>query len=161
MPTAAATFLVLFCILASACGGNATSDELELNLAPRDPNRMGYLTVTGTVRSATVIPKGAQATLGITVGRPAGLGVFDEMVQAAAPADTSSVSWQVKRLASGDAFSFFVGVDLNGDGAIGVGDLGGYYDGSTVLPFHDPGNARLISVRRDQTGLDFGIGLIK
>ncbi|MDX2019217.1 MAG: hypothetical protein SF187_03185 [Deltaproteobacteria bacterium] len=161
MPTAVLRCLLLFATFTATCGGGATSDELALTLAPRDPNRMGYLTVTGTVRSATVIPKGAQAFLGITVGRPSALGVFDEVVQAPAPADTSSVSWRVKQLASGDAFSFFVGVDLNGDGTIGSGDLGGYYDGSTVLPFSDPGNARLIQVRRDQSGLDFGIGPIR
>ena len=144
-----------------SCGDPATSDELRLNLAPRQAKFVGYLTVTGTVRSSQVIPKGTRTVLGITDGRPAALGVFGDFVETVAPADTSSVSLRITQLASASAYSFFVGADLNGDGTIGPGDLGGYYDGSTVLPFTDPGSARLIPIRRDEDGLDFGIGLIK
>jgi len=153
------TMQLLVCL--SACGAEATSDELRLNLAPRQAKFVGYLTVTGTVRSSQVIPKGTRTVLGITDGRPTALGEFGDFAEAIAPADTSSVSLRITQLASASAYSFFVGADLNGDGVIGVGDLGGYYDGSTVLPFTDPGSARLIPIRRDEDRLDFGIGLIR
>jgi hypothetical protein len=153
------TALLFACL--PACGSETISDELRVNLAPRQTKFVGYLTVTGTVRSSQVIPKGTRTVLGITDGRPSALGVFGDFAEAIAPADTSSVSLRITQLASASAYSFFVGADLNGDGVIGVGDLGGYYDGSTVLPFTDPGSARLIPIRRDEAGLDFGIGLIQ
>lgn len=153
------TALLFGCL--SACGSESTSDELRLNLTPRETRFVGYLTVTGTVRSSQVIPKGTRTVLGITDGRPTVAGVFGDFVEALAPADTTSVSLRITQLASASAYSFFVGADLNGDGVIGAGDLGGYYDGSTVLPFTDPGSARLIPIRRDEDGLDFGIGLIQ
>jgi hypothetical protein len=154
--------VVALCLCVWAgCETTTVSDELRLTLRPIQPQFVGYLTVSGTVQASQVIPKGARAVLGITEGRPKAPGVFDDFVETFAPADTSNISIRITQLASGTAFSFFVGVDLNADGTIGAGDLGGYYDGSTVLPFTDPGSARLIPIRRDEDGLDFGIGLIR
>lgn len=161
MRTVGGLIILAGLILTPGCGGPATSDEFKLSLVARQPTYAGYLMVTGTVRSSQVIPKGTRAVLGVTDGRPPGLAVFGDFGEATAPADTSSLSLRITQLAPGSAYSIFVGVDLNNDGTIGPGDLGGYYDGSTVLPFTDPGTARLIPIRRDEANLDFGIGLIK
>lgn len=159
LPRLALAWPPLFLLM--ACGSEPTSTDFRLDFSPREPAFAGYLTVTGTVLSSQPIPKGTRAVVGITEGRPSALGVFGDFAEATAPAETKTIALRITQLAAGNAFSFFVGVDLNADGTIGPGDLGGYYDGSTVLPFTDPGTARLVSVRRDQDGVDFGIGAIK
>lgn len=146
--------------LAAACGGEDASQETKVTLSPRTPALTGYVTVTGTVTVAPPLPEGARVVLGLNAGRPGSLGIFDESAETRAPAASSTISYRIKELAPADAYSVFVGVDLDDNGVIGPGDLGGYYDGSTVLPFTDPSAARLIGVRRNQDGLNFGIGLI-
>lgn len=132
-----------------------------MRLSPRSPDLMGLITVTGTVNVSPPVPAGARVVFGITEGRPSATAVFDDFVEARAPVETDTIGLLIENLRAAEAYSFFVGVDLNGDGTIGVGDLGGYYNGSTVLPFVDPASAQLIPVRRRLDGLDFGIGLIK
>ena len=158
-PRLAMAWPTLFLLI--ACGSEPGSTDFRLNFSPRESAFVGYLTVTGTVLSSQAIPKGTRAVLGITDGRPSASGVFGDFAEANAPAETNTIALRITQLAAGNAFSFFVGVDLNADGTIGPGDLGGYYDGSTVLPFTEPGTARLVSILRDQDGLDFGIGLVK
>ena len=148
-------------LLLCACGAADESDELVLTLSPQNPDRIGFITVTGTVTATPSIAKGARVVFGITEGRPIAMGSFDEFVEARAPAATDTISLRIQNLRAAEAYSFFVGVDTNGDGAIGPGDSGGYYDGSTVLPFTDPATARLIPLRRNESNLDFGIGVIR
>lgn len=155
-------FMVLAAsVLLAGCGSEDASEELVLTLLPRNPERMGFITVTGTVTTNPPVAKGARVVFGITEGRPVAAATFDEFVEARAPAETETISLRIEGLRAAEAYSFFVGVDSDGDGAIARGDLGGYYDGSTVLPFTDPSSARLIPLRRNESGLDFGIGVIR
>ncbi len=154
-------FALLVSLSLGACGGEEDNQNLVLKLVPQAPERMGFITVTGTVTTSKPIPKGARVVFGMTVGRPSARAVFDESVDAQAPAETTTIALRIESMRAGEAYSFFVGVDLNQDGMIGVADLGGYFDGSTVLPFVDPSTARLIPIRRNFNELDFGVGEIR
>ena len=162
-PVAIATFAVALLALPQlcACEDSNENENLLLTLAPTAEGRMGYIQVTGTVSVTPAIPRGARVVFGMTDGRPTAAGVFDESVAGNARAETQTVALRVVNMRAGEAYSFYVGVDLNGDGSIGSGDLGGYYDGSTVLPFTEPSSARLIAIRQNMTDLNFGIGQIK
>src|SRR5688500_8554922 len=99
----------------SACGGGNESQNLLLTLTPAAAERMGYSTVTGTVSVMPPLPRGARVVFGMTDGRPTAAGVFDESVTGEAPAETETIALRIVKMRAGEAYSFYVGVDRNGD----------------------------------------------
>jgi hypothetical protein len=142
------------------CGSDGDASRFALTLDPALTPLMGFLDVRGEIKLPAPMPRGKTATLGVTRGRPTTFAVSDVMVTGNAPLETSAIEFTLRSLAPGP-YTIFLGVDLDGDGAFGPGDMAGYYDGSPAAPLQDPSVARILDLKNHREQIDFGIGSLR